>query len=92
METAAVTPGGAARPILDSALALFFAEFRRTGYDYIVIDGPPILGSADVNLIGESVDGVLMAIWAGKSRAQALTKAIDQIGRDKFLGVALLGT
>jgi len=93
LHTAAVAPDAASRPILDGpALARCIEELRRAGYDYIVVDSPPIIGSADVNLIEESVDGILVAIWARKSRARALRKAVDQIGKSKLLGVMLLGT
>ncbi|HKA89863.1 MAG TPA: CpsD/CapB family tyrosine-protein kinase [Haliangiales bacterium] len=93
LHTAAVAPEMETRPILDGpALARCIEDMRRAGYDYIVIDSPPILGSADVNLIEESVDGIVIAMWARKSRARALRKAVDQIGRSKLLGVVLLGT
>jgi Mrp family chromosome partitioning ATPase len=93
LHTAAVAPDTETRPILDGpALARFIDEMRQAGYDYIVIDSPAILGSADVNLIEESVDGILIAMWAGKSRARALRKAVEQIGRSKLMGVVLLGS
>jgi Mrp family chromosome partitioning ATPase len=92
LHTAAVSPDAKARPILDGpALAQCVDELRRAGYDYIVIDSPPILGSADVNIIEETVDGIVIAMWARRSRARALRKAVDQIGRSKLLGVVLLG-
>jgi len=93
LHVAAVTPDTEVRPILDAkAFAICVEELRRAGYDYIVVDSPPTLGSADVNLLQESVDGVLMAMWAGRSHTRALGKAIEQIGGNKLLGVALLGT
>ena len=60
-------------------------------YDYIVLDCPPVLGVADVNLIEEHVDGVLFALGARQSRARELRRAVDQLGRDKVLGSVLLG-
>jgi Mrp family chromosome partitioning ATPase len=72
-------------------VAMCMEQVRGAGYDYIVLDSPPILGSADVNLIEESVDGVLVAMWARRSRTGALRRAVEQIGSAKILGVALLG-
>ena len=93
LHTAAVAPDTASGPILDGpALFQCIEDFRRAGYDYIVVDSPSILGSADVNLIEEGVDGILIAMWARRSRARALRKAVEQIGRTKLLGVVLLGT
>lgn len=86
----AVTPGSSARPVLDATLALFFGEFRMSGYDYVVIDGPPVLGSAEANLMEESIDGILFTARAKRSRAGAIGRAIDQVGGTKLLGVVLL--
>jgi len=91
LHVAAVAPESKARPIVDAALKLFLQEFRRAGYSHIVLDSPAILGSADVNLLEESVDGVLLTVKAGQSRARALRKAIAQVGGKKLLGFALLG-
>ena len=44
-------------------------------YDYIVIDTPSVLGAADVNLIEEHGDGLLMAVRAGKTRARSIRAA-----------------
>jgi Mrp family chromosome partitioning ATPase len=92
LHTAAVAPDTASRPILDGpALGNCIDELRGAGYDYIVVDSPPILGSADVNLIEENVDGILVVMWARKSHARALRKGVDQIGKSKLLGIVLLG-
>jgi Mrp family chromosome partitioning ATPase len=90
LHVAAIAPGSDARPDFDAALALVFAEFQHAGYDYVVVDGPPILGHADANLIEESVDGILLALSAGTSRARTVRAAVEQIGTGKLLGAALL--
>jgi Mrp family chromosome partitioning ATPase len=61
-------------------------------YDFIVIDGPPILGSADVNLIQDSVSGVVLTTWSHRSHATKLREAVGQIGSGKLFGMVLLGT
>ena len=93
LHTIAVDPDDPSPPSLDGpGLGLLVADMRAAGYDHVVIDGPPSLGSADVNLIEESVDGILMVLRTGSSRAAQLRKAVDQIGERKLLGVVLLET
>ncbi len=89
----AVAPESEADVALDGrALGLCIDELRNAGYDYVVVDSPAVLDGADVNLIEESVDGILMAMWARKSHARELRNAAAQIGSGKLLGVVLLGT
>src|SRR5262249_4608672 len=55
LHTIAVAPEAQSRPLLDGpGLSQCIDGLRRAGYDYVVIDSPSILGSADVNLIEES--------------------------------------
>jgi len=92
LHTAAVAPDWPARPLLDGpAVAIALAQLRGTTYDHIVIDSPHILGSADVNLLEEHVDGVLLALRARSTHARSLRRAIDQIGAAKVIGSVLLG-
>lgn len=93
LHCAAVAPETPSGPILDGPMvARCIENFRRAGYDFIVIDSPAILGSADVNLIEESADGILIALWSRRSRGRVLRRAIEQIGKTKLLGSVLLGT
>lgn len=92
LHVAAVAPDTPSGPLLDGPmLARCIDNFRRAGYDFIVIDSPAILGSADVNLIEESADGVLISLWSRRSRGRLLRRAIEQIGKTKLLGSVLLG-
>ena len=90
LHIAAVRPGEA-RPRLDgSALASSVASLQRAGYEHIVIDTPPVLGSADVNLIEDCVDGVLFVMRAGRSSRQELRRAVEQLAPTNLLGAVLL--
>jgi Mrp family chromosome partitioning ATPase len=87
----AVEPTDRARPLLDGpAFAIALEMLSQAGYDYIVIDTPPVIGSADVNLIEDSADGVLFTAWSRKTSSRALRQAIDQLAPAKVLGVTLL--
>lgn len=93
LHVVAVNPRSQMRPLLDGpTLARSIEKLRGAGYDYIVIDSPAILGSADVNLMEESVDGILLTLWAGRSHAREIRRAVEQIGTGKLLGMALFGT
>jgi Mrp family chromosome partitioning ATPase len=71
---------------------LFAAAIRqlRRVYDYIVIDTPSVLESADVNAVCEAVDGVVFTARAKRSSRTALRRAMDQLSPAPVLGVALL--
>ena len=88
----AVKPdGNAGRPLLDGpGFSIAIEMLAQAGYDYIVIDTPPVLGAADVNLIEDSSDGVLFAAWSRVSSAQALRQAVEQLAPAKLLGLTLL--
>jgi Mrp family chromosome partitioning ATPase len=91
LHAAVVARGAEPRPVPEGpALPALVEDARRAGYDYVVVDGPPVLGSADVNVIEEGVDGILVVLRAGSTRTRDLRRAAEQIGRTKLLGFALL--
>ncbi|XXT23674.1 hypothetical protein WME94_19230 [Sorangium sp. So ce429] len=61
----------------------------RRHYDYVVIDGPPVLGSGDANVIEDASDGILLVARASLTRASSLTRAAEQLGERRILGVVL---
>jgi Mrp family chromosome partitioning ATPase len=71
---------------------LFAAAMRqlRRSYDYIVVDTPSVLESADVNAVADAADGVLLVSRAKKSSRKALARSIEQLNPSPILGVALL--
>jgi Mrp family chromosome partitioning ATPase len=87
----AVSPTWRRSPLLDPiAFSIAIDRLRMAGYDYIVVDTSPVLDSADVNLIADSVDGLLLTVLAKRSNAKALRRAMNQIGTMAFLGTLLL--
>lgn len=79
-------PGMLDEPAFDDTLS----QLKLVGYDYIVVDTPPVLGSADVNLLQDLSDGVLFALWARRSSTRALATALDQLAPTKMIGAVLL--
>jgi Mrp family chromosome partitioning ATPase len=89
----AVAPHNAGQPMLDALLLSICIDWlRNAGYDYVVVDCPGVLEGADVNLVEESVDGILIVLRAGNSRTAELRSAAGQVDRAKILGTVLVGS
>jgi Mrp family chromosome partitioning ATPase len=87
----AVHPQGNHAPLLDPiAFSIAMDRLRLAGYDYIVVDTPPVLESADVNMVADSVDAVIVVAMARKTTAGAIRRAADQLGKMTFAGALLL--
>src|SRR4029079_7693773 len=48
--------------------------------DYVVLDGPQVLGSGDANVIEAQSDGVLLVVRVAKARGADLSRATRQLG------------
>jgi Mrp family chromosome partitioning ATPase len=82
---------GGGRPLLDGpAFRIAIEMLAQAGYDYIVVDTPPVLGNADVNLVEDSADGVLFVALSATTPARALRQAVEQLQPGKLLGITLL--
>ncbi len=87
----AINPVNKYAPLIDPiAFSIAVDRLRLAGYDYIVVDTPPVLESADVNLITDSIDGFVITAIARRSDAKQVKRAIDQLGTMTFLGAVLL--
>jgi Mrp family chromosome partitioning ATPase len=91
LHVAAVNPRIEQDQLLDApAFAIAMERLRLGGYDHIVIDAPPVLGSADVNLMQDAADAVLLVVRGKSSRARDLNRAVDQLSPTKIVGTVLL--
>lgn len=59
------------------------------GFDWIVIDGPPVLESPDAAAIGSIADGVVLVVQAGRSKRPVLARAADLLRKS---GAQVLGS
>jgi capsular exopolysaccharide synthesis family protein len=61
--------------------------------DAIVIDGPQITGFADAPILTTLVDGTLVIVRAGRSRAAEVAQAIEALSRvhGRLIGIVLNG-
>jgi capsular exopolysaccharide synthesis family protein len=64
-------------------------ERLTTGFDWIVIDSPPLLPLADTTVWARLADGVLLVAREGKTERQALKRGVDALGQTNLLGVVL---
>jgi Mrp family chromosome partitioning ATPase len=65
-------------------------RLKQAGYEYIIVDTPPVLGSVDCNVIADSMDGMLFAALAMKSKRREMRKAVEQLEPAPILGVVVL--
>jgi succinoglycan biosynthesis transport protein ExoP len=91
LHVAAVSPRIEKTQLLDGpAFAIAMERLRLAQYDHIVVDAPQVLGSADVNLLSDAADAVVLALRAKRSTARDLRTAIDQLGASKVVGTVLV--
>jgi Mrp family chromosome partitioning ATPase len=91
LHVAAINPRIEKTQLLDGpAFAIAMERLRLAGYEHIVVDAPPVLGSADVNLLADAADAVIFALRARHSTTRDLRRAVDQIGTAKVAGTVLV--
>jgi len=62
----------------------------RTRYDHIILDGPPVLTLADVNILSSISDQVIFMVRAGVTSQDMVLKAVKQLSVDNdAIGVVL---
>jgi capsular exopolysaccharide synthesis family protein len=66
-------------------------EALRKQADVVIFDSPPALAVADASILAAKVDGAIVVVDAGRTRAQALQRAQEALGRSKtrLLGAVL---
>ena len=62
---------------------------KRRMFDYIIIDAPPLGIFTDANVLMSRADGAMLVVRAGKTRYSVVDKLLEQIPREKLLGVVL---
>ena len=91
LHVAAINPRIEQTQLLDGpAFAIAMERMRLAGYDHIVVDTPPVLGSADVNLMADAADSVVFALRSRRSTTRDVRRALEQLGGNKVAGTVLL--
>src|ERR1041384_7819422 len=86
-------PGGKPRDDVAELLsgpnyARLLTEVRRM-FDYIIIDAPPLGIFTDGNVLMSRADCGLLVVRAGKTRYSAVDKLLEQMPKERLLGVVL---
>jgi capsular exopolysaccharide synthesis family protein len=86
-------PGGQARDDVAELLsgpsyARLLTEVRRM-FDYIIIDAPPLGIFTDANVLMNRADAALIVVRSGKTRYTIIDRLLEQIPREKLLGIVL---
>jgi capsular exopolysaccharide synthesis family protein len=61
----------------------------REMFDYVIIDAPPLSIFTDATVLINHADGALMVVRAGKAKYSAVDRVLEQLPREKMLGVVL---
>lgn len=84
-------PFGESAELLGSPLMkAVLAEVKNRYPDrYVILDAPPILTGADALTFAPLVDAIVIVVQSGRTAAEDLSKALEQMPREKVLGVVL---
>ena len=63
----------------------------RRGYDYVIVDAPPVVPVSDCRVIARWVDGFLMVVGAHLTPRPMLAEALNILGPDKVFGLVYNG-
>ena len=72
------TPANPADLLASGRFAAILAEASQR-FDFIVVDGPPVLGLADSPSLASSCIGTLMVVEAGRTRTSTIKSAIGRL-------------
>ncbi len=94
-----VLPSGSAstspvRLLSTGALVTFFDQLGRSDYDYVLVDGPPLLGLIDGQLLAQWVDGMLVVSSLDRLTPQAaieLNELLEHV-EATALGLVVVGS
>jgi receptor protein-tyrosine kinase len=75
--------------ILQSPRFLDLFKQISTGFDWIIIDAPPLLPMADVSFWSRQADGMLLVVREGTSPKTVLQKGLETLDNPKLIGVVL---
>jgi Mrp family chromosome partitioning ATPase len=85
MRLAQHSPGAGVAPIAARALITSVAG----SYDWIIVDGPPILDSPEMTDVAPLADGVVLVVRSGHTKRPVVSRAVDLLRKS---GARVVGT
>lgn len=71
-------------PNLESVL-----KIAASGFDWVVVDSPPVLSLSDSTIIAPLCDAVVLVVRASSTPSKLVLDTINQLGRDRICGIVL---
>ena len=86
-------PSDPAQLLASDTLDAFFDEVRESAYDYVLLDGPPLLGLVDSQVLAQRADGVLIVCRSDQLTPKSAMAMRDLLERldVKALGLVIVG-
>lgn len=85
---AGLPPPNPSELLSSEKMRLLIAQLKARYHDrYIIIDAAPAQFSAETASLSNEVDRVLLVVRSGQTPKEAILAAIDNIGREKILGL-----
>jgi capsular exopolysaccharide synthesis family protein len=87
------SPTDPAQLLAGDAVETFFEEIRRSDYDYVLLDGPPLLGLVDSQVLAQRVDGVILVCRTSLLTPEAALDVRETLERLRVepLGLVVIG-
>ena len=79
------------QPLFDSERLEIFIKEVAAAYDYVLIDSSAILESPETVIIGSRADGIVLVIFAGKTKREVIKRSMVMVQKldGKFIGTVL---
>lgn len=83
--------GDGAGGILNQPAFRTYLDRWAQGYDYVLIDTPPMLGLPDTLAVAPYTDGVILVVEGGKTRLNDVERSLQnaRVANVKMLGIVL---
>ena len=78
-------------PLLESESFAKLLEAIASSFDWVLLDGTPMLPMADAASLSRLSDGVLVVVREGRTRRRVLSKALRSIDESKLVGMVFNG-
>jgi capsular exopolysaccharide synthesis family protein len=83
-QAALESPESVGSPLMEALL-----RSARRAFDFVLLDGPPVLAVSDTILMQDLVDGLLLVVRSRITPREAVLDALGRLRSEKILGVVL---